>query len=136
MHGYYYEFQDTGTVYYCITADQMLSFFFIVGWFCFLDLPPPFNPKNFNFFAFFHFRFTYFDLLRFISYCVASDFYCFVSIQNNRKTHFLFFIAKRGTFTFCRVSNEIERRTLFGKPEKMMHGPQKQRQLKRDRVKT
>ncbi len=23
MHGYYYEFQDTGTVYYCITADQM-----------------------------------------------------------------------------------------------------------------
>ncbi len=37
MHGFYYEFQATlsASVCYCITPDQYLFFYFIVGKFCF-----------------------------------------------------------------------------------------------------
>ncbi len=84
MHGYYYEFQDTGTVYYCIIADQLLSCCFIVGWLCFFNLPPHMlaHPPTLKIF-------TYFDSFRFISFRVASDFCCFASMQNNRKHSFL-----------------------------------------------
>jgi hypothetical protein len=40
------------------------------------------------------------------------------------------------TLTFCPVSKKNKRRTLFGKPDKMMHCQKRQGQLKRDWVKT
>jgi hypothetical protein len=37
MHGFYHEFQASlfANLYYCITTDQSLSLYFLVGWSCF-----------------------------------------------------------------------------------------------------